>query len=1158
MIFLLFIICYSNECSSMNINVGCLNGRRIDQFEPVTITVYPFNFNENDNKLSTFYYDFGDGSNLVTDELYVKHVYYSSGEFILKVVRTDTATNISSDGSIDCYAQTIIYVFPHDSQYMFQLLSQDEINDEQNDNFQLNMHVIEIPLGKSTWYLRLIETTNSYFGNFMESFNENLGRYSYMPSITTGNEDLLHTIHYNKQHKCYEIEFNYIGTGMQSFTLKFNFNISIGSLIPLSTEYIATTKIIKFSDKLQKEGSNLRDIKPIPYFPSGAVAMNEDNHSIITNNNFYDWTEMDEKVDGICASSSRVYFIKNGLIYYHELNSDEIKKSISLDNVIDGIKISEYDTFKLFGSPRSSFRKAEEIDAPDQILLFINSTMYRITGNLNESSYTEIELENITNVLFASAYLDPRVTVIIYENDNKFYRAKIDNVQSKTEIQDLKIDNLTIAFMHDFTKKMIFINDSYIFLSSDLGISMQIVYILQDDEIVINYASSLGFDEVTVYTSAGRAIMISPELGIATVLFTLPRKSDENPVFIYNYDDSLFVHLDELSLRIPTESLIKVLTYSLPGGNDAKFWLEKDYGDTLQFSILTPINQGTDTIVNYSKNSHYPPGFLPLDDSKYDLNHLSLYGTTEECKFIYGSSRCEVLSFDNVIKQILASGSTWALKEDSGKAQMRINSNYFNNKMIGITISIPTIKLIFIIDEIMNGSEVIGTISLDPDNFELTTEENPRQFSFFRAIDIRNQIEYDSDGVVLSVTDTTNEGQKILLDKVNYSQIYFNSSMVGMSLLIDSGTDKQEDLYYPILKVVDNDAAVVIRKKNNPKFVRETSYSNWKITYDPNINTNNFFRKSWSLRYSWCNPISDPSFYYPIYSIRSMSSCKFDLNISSYSSMNTRIISNERFTTISNVSPNNVSISITTPKEDYSLSSFIFSIRDSSPQCKHTYLLGISKKCSNNIRLFANFDTLESIPIPKVNYRTPSEHGMMISTSPYVYNVNLSIHEYNYKDKLKISQGYFNPAECSSSSKDINDMIESATNCLTHAYKAKYGSPIKARFSLQEYRIIDWESYGNNFTINVKEINGRNDLCIAGKCQVNEREMKPVDSIVITGKELYHFKFTVNITGCLYTKYAVFWCDQILLSKSYVFLTIAIVLFICVLILEVIYYYVMT
>ena len=182
--------------------------------------------------------------------------------------------------------------------------------------------------------------------------------------------------------------------------------------------------------------------------------------------------------------------------------------------------------------------------------------------------------------------------------------------------------------------------------------------------------------------------------------------------------------------------------------------------------------------------------------------------------------------------------------------------------------------------------------------------------------------------------------------------------------------------------------------------------------------------------------------------------------------------------------------------------------------------------CSSNIRFTINFNNLKLIPIPLVNYRAPSEHGMMISTSPYVYNVNLDIHKYNYKDKLKISQGNFDPSECSSSSKDINDMIETATNCLTHAYQVQYGTPIRLRFALQEYRIIEWESYNNNFTINVKEVNGRND----------------------------HFKFTVNITGCLYTKYAVFWCEQKLLSKSFVFLTMTIVLFFCVLVLEVIYY----
>lgn len=1164
MFFFFYLFFFFNAKEYLNINVGCLNGRRINQFEPILITVYPYNYNLS-NTTSNFYYDFGDGSNIVTDSLVVRHVYHSSGEFTLRVVRTDTETNISSDGSIDSYAQITIYVFPHESPFMLQLLSVDEINNDSNfNNINLNMHVIEIPLGKSIWYLKMIETTNLYYNDFMSSFNANLGRYNYTPTITTENEDLLHTIHYNQQLKCYEIEFNYIGTGMQSFTIRFEFNISIGSILPLSTEYIASTKIIKFSNQIRKGISEVKDIKPIPYFPSGAVALNDKRQPIITNNNFYDWTVMNEVVNDTCVSSSRVYFLKNGILYYIELNSNETIRSISTSKKIVGIQITENDNFKLFGSPRSSFRKAETIDAPNQILLFINTTLYRITGSDEENianNFTKIDVgKDMTNILFASAYLDSHVTVIIYEENKKFYRTKIDSLRNISDTQLLMIENLYLVFMHDFTKKMIFINDSYIFLSSDLGISLQIIYMFQDGEKVVKHASSLGYDEVVVYTSEGRLILIAPELGIATILLTFNiRETDNYPVFIYNYDDSLMIHINDLSLRIPTESLIRVLTYSLPGGDSSRLWLEKDYGTSLQFSILRHLNSGDDQsqskLNRNDQNLHYPSGYLPFDSSQYDLSHLSLYGSTEECRFISGSKRCEILAFDNVIKQIFAGGTVWTFPSNSSRAQMQINSTYFNYKMVGVIISIPTIKLIFVVDEILSSSAVVGFISLVPDNFESITKDNPRQFDFFRVIDIRETIEYNGSNTNLVVTDTTSEGQKIVLDDINSnSQIYFNSSMVGMSLKINSEILNQEDTYFPILRVVDIDTSYVIRKKNKNHFLKEGVFNNWEITWDPNINTDDYMRRSWSLRYSWCSSISDPSFYYPIYSTRAMNSCRFDLNVSDNSLINTRVVSNEQFSVISNVSPYNVSLSFSTPKDDYSLSSFVISARDSSPQCKHTFLLGISKMCSSNIRFIINFDDLQSMRLPKLNYRAPSEHGLMIATSPYVYNVNLRVHDYNYKNKLKISQGNFNPTECSSSSKDINDMDESATNCIRSAYKVRYGIPISIKFLLQEYRIINWESMENNYSVNVKEINGRKDLCIGKKCQVNEREMSFDDTIFVTGKELYHFKFTVNVTGCLYTKYAVFWCGQEILPKAYVFLTMTIVLFLGVAIIELIYY----
>lgn len=142
MFFFFYLFYFFNAKKYLNINVGCLNGRRINQFEPILITVYPYNYNLS-NTASNFYYDFGDGSNIVTDSLVVRHVYHSSGEFTLRVVRTDTETNISSDGSIDSYAQTTIYVFPHESPFMFQLLSVDEINNDSNfNNINLNMHEI--------------------------------------------------------------------------------------------------------------------------------------------------------------------------------------------------------------------------------------------------------------------------------------------------------------------------------------------------------------------------------------------------------------------------------------------------------------------------------------------------------------------------------------------------------------------------------------------------------------------------------------------------------------------------------------------------------------------------------------------------------------------------------------------------------------------------------------------------------------------------------------------------------------------------------------------------------------------------------------------------------------------------------------------------------
>ncbi|OHT03433.1 hypothetical protein TRFO_06663 [Tritrichomonas foetus] len=1150
---LFFCFFFLSKCvvapKKIHINVGCFNGRQIKQYEPVIITIYPYQ--QETSSQSSYYYDFGDGSTQVTSGSYIQHIYKTSGQFNIRVVETDTNTNISSGGYIDTYAQTTIFVFPNERPFQFRF----ENNILNQDTYRSPM--IEIPFGTSLWNLSIIDYTEDYFDSTITAI---LGTVDYEPEITTTNEDLHFTIQFNKTFNKYQVELTYIGTQLESFLIQVSLNFSLGPLLPSFTQFTVSTKIFEFPIKDSQK--SIKNVKSIPYYGTGAVAMTEnDNKLVITNLNFYMFSEMSDSVDDFCVSSNKLYYLKNDSIYSCDFineNPDFVNLNMFLNNSIN------FTGAKLFGSPHSAFRKSDEIDAPNQILAFTKNHLYRIsdkapsdrvlqhltnistnnlqTGlskditktSLNDLSkntddiITDIPIDDYDEILFASAYLDQRVTIYVFKKGDEYFTVHIDDVIHNATKFKIPIENLYIAFLHDFTKNMIFINDKYIYVSSNLGVSVRIVYTL-NNEIVNTYACSLHHDEVVVFTSEGKLVQISPELQIATVLCHIDVYT--SIVFAYDLHDDLIAHINSdgssqsqnLVIRIPVESLIDVISYSFPGSYPI-FTLKEDKGDTLLFTILD--------------------GDQELPSYEFDFSHLSLFGKSEECRFITKSSECQIVAFDHILQQYQFGGiAQWS--ESNNTAKIQLNIEFFTMDMIGMTCSIPNLNLIFTISQIESSFSVRGEL------FRYNSDLSSSDFDFFRLFDLREKKVYIPD-IPLIVDSHKYSGQQIMINNTN--RFEFDSSMIGMSLYVNNE-------FYPILRVTDNNIAFIIHKKSH-RPLKPGIYDKWSITWDDILSTHDLLKRKWSLRYALCDPVYHPD-YYPIVSIFGHTTYTIDINISESTEINTKLVANEHFPSISTMNPYNASFSLETPTQDYSLSTFVLTLRDSSPKCKHTYIFGLSSKCTNDIRFLATFDSLSQIEIPFKNYRPPTKYGLKIATSPHIYNYDPTIKENDYKDRLKMSKDNFGPKQCINATtledctcqeKLTREMDIYYTDCIQTAYKVSYGIPITSTFILQTFIGKSWITTSQDFIMTIEEINGRQDLCIGKKCEINSREMHSIESFFVTGTELYHFKFSVNVSGCMYTKYAVFWCDGNLLHKSYVYLIMSSVLLACILVIEIIYY----
>ena len=58
-----------------------------------------------------YYFDFGDGTNVISSEQVVSHVYTGFGTFSVRVVETDTPRNITSGATVSEFQEIVIYVY---------------------------------------------------------------------------------------------------------------------------------------------------------------------------------------------------------------------------------------------------------------------------------------------------------------------------------------------------------------------------------------------------------------------------------------------------------------------------------------------------------------------------------------------------------------------------------------------------------------------------------------------------------------------------------------------------------------------------------------------------------------------------------------------------------------------------------------------------------------------------------------------------------------------------------------------------------------------------------------------------------------------------------------------------------------------------------------
>ena len=1095
-------------------------GRRIEQYHPVYFDLRPFPQSEvYPLEPRRYYFDFGDGTNVISSEQVVSHVYTGFGTFSVRVVETDTPRNITSGATVSEFQEIVIYVYPSEYPLSFEFA-----NNETGQNSSVSPFLV-LDTGVSVWELTLIDYSNRALDSVLTRMLKTIGHGM---SLSTTDSNVQLEWYFDEASGKYLVEIRYLSTKAASFDITVTTDSSMGIVRRAYTKFSFSAFIgMKFAKV--SEVRNLTKTARVPHCVDSLVGIDDSGNLLFSANCFYDFSELGPtNVADVAASTTAMYYVTDGKLYGRSLMNMGTEKLI----------LEEAGT--LFSAPPSNFLNPENEETGENspydtggVVIFVTSKndVY-ILENLVATRITDQvrkalpDYDQSTNVLLATCYLDYRVIYMVTYK-NRAIKALILDLNGRKASQVIQTasdcDEPAFVFQHDLTKQTFYCFDGYVSVAEEPRSTL--VTLMNIPEQLAGYACSIARDGVVLWTENGTVLLIAPEFQMSTTLVTL---TDTTFTLLYDSTDQLILHVGwpyAWSTCIPMDSILRLMT--LDDFNGSVLCVTSDQGETLSFGLCSP--------TTYS-----------IVSEDLDLGHYALYGDGPECSFGSSGSECHIVNFGRVIKTY---SSTLTF---SGTSLEVVDGDFpgFTKDMVGIEISLLDIGVLVFVVGVETDNPKKATV------VKVSGAATDGTVHAVRIFDLRD-LNKVSSSQEITFGAVSENGQSATIAPNN--DFIFSPAMTGQSieaerykLVIIAVLDKWNILTAPSV----GEAAIP---------AKDEKLQGFSIFYDPEHSlVSPILTRPWSLQYQDCVDVNGPDLMNIISVRNEQGLVTHSFNISASTKFAVRTLSNDDVSISVASTPYNATFTIDFGSLSFGMTQFVATIPDYSPKCQHLFAFGLTKYCSAG-QQFTVIVSAPTEPIPYINYRPPSvAYGLLVSVSERVYNVSPEQWDTvsHLKDRLKMSQGIaklnacegaktIDECKCTAASDILQNPNES--NCIRTARSIRMGSKLTIDYMLEEFIVDHWEQVDVAKYITIEEVNNRTDFCANSDCSSGVFNIASGDSITLVGPELYHFKFTAQSGNCVQTSYLVVWATATNLKRPIFYMTAGAFYILFVLILEAIF-----